>query len=125
MNEPEAQSEAEGEPQPGSPTPSDLKPQIAKRAYEHYEERGHQPDPAIQVWEQAERENRKDQAKAAPKPEGKTAPSSWMNKEGLLEGVLVLIVLAALVIGFGLGRWWENSKKEQNQLVLYGNVDLR
>jgi HlyD family secretion protein len=125
MNKSEAQSEAKGEPQPGSPAPSDLKPQIAQRAYEHYEERGHQPDPAIQDWEQAEREIRKDQVKAEPEPEGKTAPSSWMNKKGLLAGVLILIVLAALVIGFGLGRWWGNSKKEPNQLVLYGNVDLR
>ena len=33
--------------------------------------------------------------------------------------------MAILVIGFGLGRWWGNSKKEPNRLVLYGNVDLR
>ena len=125
MNKSEAQSEAKGEPKPGSPAPSGLKPQIAQRAYEHYEERSHQPDPAVQDWEQAEREIRKDHIKAEPKPEGRTAPSSLIKKKGLLAGVLILIVLAAFVIGIGVGRWWGNSKKEPNELILYGNVDLR
>ena len=40
-------------------TPSDLTPQIAKRAYELYEERGRKDGPAVQDWEQAEREIRK------------------------------------------------------------------
>jgi hypothetical protein len=42
-------------------TPSDLTPQIAKRAYELYEERGHQNGGAFQDWGQAEREVRKDE----------------------------------------------------------------
>ena len=43
-------------------TPSDLTPQIAKRAYELYEERGHQEGRAVQDWGQAEREIRKDKS---------------------------------------------------------------
>ena len=39
--------------------PTDLTPQIAKRAYELYEERGHQDGRAVQDWEQAEQEIRK------------------------------------------------------------------
>jgi hypothetical protein len=40
---------------------------IKTRAYELYEERGG----AVQDWEKAEREIRKDEAKAEPKPEAK------------------------------------------------------
>jgi H+-transporting ATPase len=40
-------------------TPSDLTPQIAKRAYALYEQRGRQDGRAVQDWEQAEREIRK------------------------------------------------------------------
>jgi H+-transporting ATPase len=39
--------------------PSDLLPQIAKRAYELYEQRGRQDGRAVQDWGQAEREIRK------------------------------------------------------------------
>jgi len=53
-------------------TPSDLTPQIAKRAYELYEERGHNKDArAAQDWEKADREIRKEEAKAKPKAEPK------------------------------------------------------
>ena len=52
-------------------TPFDLTPQIAKRAYELYEQQGRQDGRAVQNWEQAEREIRKDQANAEPKPEVK------------------------------------------------------
>jgi F-type H+-transporting ATPase subunit b len=55
-------------------TSSDLTPQIAKRAYELYEERGHKSDSAMQDWSQAEREIRKGEAKAEPSPETKTEP---------------------------------------------------
>jgi H+-transporting ATPase len=41
--------------------PLDLTPQIAKRAYELYEQRGRQDGRAIQDWGQAEREIRKDE----------------------------------------------------------------
>jgi HlyD family secretion protein len=125
MNEPKSQPEAQA--------PSDLTPQIAKRAYEIHEQRGQQSDAAVQDWEQAEQEIKKDQATAAPKPssneeskpETKDPPPSSVKKKALVAGIMTLAVLAILAIGFGLGRWWGNSKKEQNRLVLYGNVDLR
>jgi hypothetical protein len=41
--------------------PVDVTPQIAKRAYELYEQRGRQDGRAVQDWEQAEREIRKDE----------------------------------------------------------------
>jgi plasma-membrane proton-efflux P-type ATPase len=41
--------------------PVDVTPQIAKRAYELYEQRGRQDGRAVQDWEQAEREVRKDE----------------------------------------------------------------
>jgi len=128
MNKTEPQPEGKATP------PSDLTPQIAKRAYELYEKRGHQDGKAIQDWEQAEQEIRKDEAKgteskpeakAELKPETKTPPSSSKKKKILIAGVILLAILAILAIGFGLGWHWENSKKKQNQLVLYGNVDLR
>ena len=40
--------------------PGDVTPQIAKRAYELYEQRGRQDGRAVQDWGQAEREIRKD-----------------------------------------------------------------
>ena len=62
---PEAQAEPKPEAKEKAATPSDLTPQIAKRSYELYEER----DRAVQDWEQAEREIRKeivDSVKAEP-----------------------------------------------------------
>ena len=41
--------------------PVDVIPQIAKRAYELYEQRGRQDGRAVQDWGQAEREIRKDE----------------------------------------------------------------
>ena len=43
----------------GTKLPSDMGPQIAKRAYELYEQRGRQDGQAVQDWEKAERETRK------------------------------------------------------------------
>jgi HlyD family secretion protein len=135
MNESEPPSEDKAK------TPPDLTPQISKRAYELYEERGRQSDPAVQDWEVAQQEIQKEEAKAEPKtevkaeskpetktepkPEIKGEPSSLIKKKGLVAGAIVLAVLAALAIGFGLGRGWGNSKKDQNRLILFGNVDLR
>jgi H+-transporting ATPase len=42
-------------------TAVDVTPQIAKRAYELYEQRGRQDGRAVQDWRQAEREIRKDE----------------------------------------------------------------
>jgi len=122
-------------PQPESKAgpPSDLTPRIAKRAYTLYEEQGRPDGKSVQNWEQAEREIRKDEAKGAdskldakaePKTEVKTVPASSVKKP-LVAGLILLAILAVLATGFGLGRSWENSKTKQNQLVLYGNVDLR
>ena len=63
--------------EPKARTPSDLTPQIGKRAYELYEEEGRKDGRAAQDWEKAEREIRKeiiDPVKAEPKAEGKAAP---------------------------------------------------
>ncbi len=43
----------------------------------------------------------------------------------LIAGAVVLAVMAALAIGILAGRFWGSSKKDPNQLVLFGNVDLR
>ena len=61
--EPKAETKAEPKPEAKTETPSDLTPRIAKRAYELYEQRGRQDGRAVQDWEQAEREIRKDEAK--------------------------------------------------------------
>jgi F-type H+-transporting ATPase subunit b len=55
-------------------TSSDLTPQIAKRAYELYEQQGRKSDSAIQNWSQAEQEVRNPKVKVEPKPEIKAEP---------------------------------------------------
>jgi H+-transporting ATPase len=67
----EPKPEAKVEPKPKVKTPSDLTPQIAKRAYELYEERGSKGGHSVQDWEKAEQEIQKDEAKVEPKPEAK------------------------------------------------------
>ena len=47
---------------------AELTPQIAKRAYELYEQQGHRDGQSVRNWEKAEQEIRKDQAKAGSKP---------------------------------------------------------
>ena len=73
--------DAKPEPKSDPKTPSDLTPQIAKRAYELYEERARKDAPAVQDWEKAEREIRKDEAKAAPKPDAKAEPKPEAKSE--------------------------------------------
>ncbi len=82
----EPKSEAKGEPKaepkpeanagskPAVETSPNLTPQIAKRAYELYEERAGKDGSSVQDWEKAEREVRKPDAKAEPKPEAKAGP---------------------------------------------------
>jgi ABC-2 type transport system permease protein len=98
-------NESEPQPEAKATAPSDSTPQIAKRAYEIHEERGHQSDPAIQDWEQAQREILKDQAKVSSKPEAKTEskpetkteakseakaePSSAKKKNAVVVGSLI------------------------------------
>ena len=72
----EAKPEAKAESKPAAKTPSDLTPQIAKRAYELYEERAGNDGTAVQDWKKAEQEIRNDEAKAEPKPEAKAEPEA-------------------------------------------------
>ena len=65
---PEAKAD---EPKPDAKTPSDLTPEVAKRAYELYERRAGNDGTAVQDWKKAELEIRNDKAKAEPKPEAK------------------------------------------------------
>jgi H+-transporting ATPase len=69
----ESKLDAKTEPKPdgNGKTPSDLTPQISKRAYELYEERSRKDGPAVQDWERAEREIRKDEVKTESKPDAK------------------------------------------------------
>jgi H+-transporting ATPase len=75
----------EAQPKPEATPPPDLQPQIAKRAYELYEERGRKDGPAGQDWEKAESEvggngakaeaktsDAKDDSKADPISKGKS-----------------------------------------------------
>ena len=75
------EAKAEPEPEVKAEPPSDLTPQIAKRAYELYEQRVRKGDPALQDWEEAEREIRKDTAKAEPEPEAKAEPQPEAKAE--------------------------------------------
>ena len=59
-------------------------------------------------------------APAAPAAAGRSFFDRY--KKVLIVG---LVVLAAIAIGFGLGRLGRNPEKDQDRLVLFGNVDLR
>ncbi len=74
--EPQREAKAEARPEVKAKTTADLTPEIAKRAYELYEQQGHRDGQAVQNWNQAEREIRKDQAKAESEPalEAETKP---------------------------------------------------
>jgi hypothetical protein len=54
------ETKTEPKPDAKAKTPVDLTPQIAKRAYELYEQHGHQDGQVTQDWSQAEQEIRKD-----------------------------------------------------------------
>ncbi len=54
--------------------PDQVTAKIAKRAYELYEQHGHESDSATQDWSEAEREIRNDGSKVEPKPEVKADP---------------------------------------------------
>jgi H+-transporting ATPase len=70
----EPKPEAKAESKPEVKTPSNLTPQIAKRAYELYEERAGKDGSSVQDWEKAEREIQTPDTKAKPKPEAKAEP---------------------------------------------------
>ena len=76
---PEAKAD---EPKPEAKSASDLTPQIAKRAYELYEERAGNDGTAVQDWKKAERAIRNDEAKSEPKPVAKAdAPTPEAKAE--------------------------------------------
>jgi H+-transporting ATPase len=62
---------AETKTETGAKPPSDLEPQIARLAYEHYEERARGESPAVQDWKQAEREIRNEGATSDPTVQAK------------------------------------------------------
>ena len=68
--------EANAGSKPAVETSPNLTPQIAKRAYELYEERAGKDGSSVRDWEKAEREIRKDLTKAEPKPEAKVEPQA-------------------------------------------------
>ncbi len=66
-----------GKAEPQAKKPSELTEQIGKRAYELYEEQGRKEGRAVQDWDKAEREIRKethDPVKTEPAPEAKAKP---------------------------------------------------
>jgi len=74
--QPAAKIEVKVDPQSEAKAPSDLKPQIAKLAYQLYEQRGRGESPAVQDWKQAEREIRKSGATPDPKAQAKVEPEN-------------------------------------------------
>jgi H+-transporting ATPase len=78
---PDAKTGARAEPRAKAKTSSDLEPQIAKLAYELYEERGRGESQAVQDWKQAEREIRKDEARADPKAQDKADPETGLKPD--------------------------------------------
>jgi hypothetical protein len=62
-------------------TPTDLTPRIATRAYELYEEGGRKEGVAVQDWEKAESEIRKDLVKAEPPRETKAESNPVVKVE--------------------------------------------
>ena len=65
MNKSEPQREPKAESQPEAKAnaniPPDSTPEVSERAYELYEERGRKDGRAVQDWEQAKQEIRKDE----------------------------------------------------------------
>jgi HlyD family secretion protein len=53
-----------------------------------------------------------------------TPPRSFVDRYKTLL-IVGLVIVVAIAAGFGLGRLGKNSDKDQDRLVLYGNVDLR
>ena len=67
------ETKAEPTPEATAKAPSELTPQIIQRVHELYEELGREEVRAVQEWEKAKGEMRKDKATAEPKPEVKAA----------------------------------------------------
>jgi hypothetical protein len=98
-----------------------LTPQIAKRAYELYEERGRKSGHSVQDWEKAEREIQKDETKVEPKPEAKAEPKPGIKTEPPAE-LNVHIVKRVHELYEKLGREdvreveeWEKTERETRE----------
>jgi len=65
------ETKAEPTPEAKAKAPSELTPQIIQRVHELYEELGREEVRAVQEWEKAKGEMRKDKTTAEPKPEAK------------------------------------------------------
>ena len=72
----ESKPEVKAESKPDANATADLTPQIAKRAYELYEQRDRKDGRSVQDWDKAEREIRKGGSKAGPTPEAKAETKS-------------------------------------------------
>ncbi len=79
VDKPEAKNE--DKPEAKFVTPPDLTPQIAKRAYEIYEDRGREGSSAAQDCKKAEQELQKDEPKSEPKPSAKEEAKSEAKPE--------------------------------------------
>ena len=77
----EAKPAVEPKPEAKAKTTADLMPQIATRAYELYEQQGHQDGQSVQNWDKAEQEIRATQTKAEPKAEIKPATKAESKPE--------------------------------------------
>jgi len=80
--------EVKADAKPEVTAPSDLTPEIAKRAYELYEGRARKDGRADQDWEKAEQEIRKPETKAEPKAEAKTEAKPEATTEPKPEAVV-------------------------------------
>jgi HlyD family secretion protein len=85
------------------------------------------PSPKAPAAQEAKAPQAASANKAPPVPQAAPAApqplSSKRKKIAVCVGVVA--VLAALAIGILLGRHWGAAKKDPNQLILFGNVDLR
>ena len=79
--DPKPEAKVEQKPEVKASTTSDLTPQIAKRAYELYEQHGHLDGQSVQNWVKAEQEIREDQIKAEPRTEPKDKPRAEAKVE--------------------------------------------
>ncbi len=77
----ESKPEVKAESKPDANATADLTPQIAKRAYELYEQGDRKDGRSVQDWDKAEREVRKGGSKAGPTPEAKAEPKAEAKPE--------------------------------------------
>ena len=115
------EAKAETMPEAKAKTPSDLTPQLVKRVHELYEELGREQIQAVQVWETAVRQIRKDETKTElnprveaaeikpevkeveAKPEAKKVKTKREVRNKIIFALSIIGVLAALVAAYIFG----------------------